>query len=151
MHGPNVISAEIVSGNKRYGIVGAYIPPKDSTTSVHVTAALDRFASRRRQVILVGDLNINLDSPESERDVEIAQLLANAGLRDMHHHFKTGRRRSSTWHQKRNEEIVWSWLDFFLGTYHRILRKNQIPDPRHYVTDHNLVCGYLFSNKLDQG
>ena len=106
LHGPNVISAEKVSGNKRYGIVWACIPPKDSTTSVHITAALDRFASRRRQVILVGDLNINLDSRESERDV-IAQLLADAGLRDMHHSFKTERRRSSTWHQNRNGEIVW--------------------------------------------
>jgi len=150
LHGPNVISAEIVSGNKRYGIVGAYIPPKDSTTSVHVTAALDRFASRRRQVILVGDLNINLDSPESERDVEIAQLLANAGLRDMHHHFKTGRRRSSTWHQKRNEEIVWSRPDYFLGTDRRIIRKYKIRDPRHFVTDHKLVCGYLISNELKE-
>ena len=88
-HGPNVISAEIVSGNKSYGIVGAYVPPKDSTTLVHIAAALDRF-QRRKNVILVGDLNIDLHSPESERDMEIAQLLTDSGLCDMHYHFKKG-------------------------------------------------------------
>ena len=148
-HGPNVISAEIVSGNKRYGIVGAYVPPKDSTTSVHISAALDRFP-RRRDLILVGDLNIDLDSPESERDMEIAQLLADFSLRDMHHHFKTGRRRSSTWHQKRKGEIVWSRPDYFLCTDRRTIRKYNIRDPRHYVTDHKLVCGVLISNKLKE-
>ena len=86
-HGPNVMSAMIVSGNSRYGIVGAYIPPTDTTTSIHIAAALGRF-SRRRKVILVGDLNLNLNSIESARDMEIAKVLADAGLLDMHHHFK---------------------------------------------------------------
>ena len=146
-HGPNVISAEIVTGNKRYSIVGAYVPPKDTTTLVHITAALDRFPQRRK-VILVGDLNIDLDSPESERDMEIAQLIADAGLRDMHQHFKTRRRCSSTWHQKREGEIVWSRPDYFLCSDRRMIRKYSIRDPRHYVTDHRLVCSVIISNKL---
>lgn len=36
VHGPNIISADIVSRNKRYGIVGAYIPPNGSTPLVYV-------------------------------------------------------------------------------------------------------------------
>ena len=40
LHGPNVISAMVVSGNSRYGIVGAYIPPNDTTTTIHIAAAL---------------------------------------------------------------------------------------------------------------
>ena len=56
-HGPNVMSAVIVSGNSRYGVVGAYVPPADSTTTVHIAAALARFPSWK--VILVGDLNLD--------------------------------------------------------------------------------------------
>ena len=66
-HGPNVMSAVIVSGNSRYGVVGAYIPPADSTTLAHIASALARFPSRK--VILVGDLNLNLDSTETDRDM----------------------------------------------------------------------------------
>ena len=92
MHGPNVISAVIVSGNSRYGIVGAYIPPADTTTLIHITTALGRFPNRK--VILVGDLNLDLGFIEMERDTEIADILATSGLFDMHHHFKSaGRRR----------------------------------------------------------
>ena len=92
----------IVSGNSRYGVVGAYVPPADSTTSVHIAAALARFPSRK--VILVGDLNLDLDSLESERDREIADTLASSGLLDMHRHFKLKdrNRRPDTWHHKRD-------------------------------------------------
>jgi hypothetical protein len=102
LHRPNVISAEIISGKMKYSIVGAYVPP-----TVHIAATLDRF-SRRRNVILVGDLNIELNAPESERDIGIAQLLADASLCNMYHHFKSGQQCSLTWHQKHRGEVVWS-------------------------------------------
>ena len=63
VRGLNVISAEIVSGNKHYGMVGAYIPLGNSTPSVYVQQALDCFATLGRPVILVGDSNITLDFP----------------------------------------------------------------------------------------
>ena len=40
LHGPNVISAVIVSGNLQYGIVCLYIPPADTTTSMHITTGI---------------------------------------------------------------------------------------------------------------
>ena len=92
MHRPNVVSAVIVSGNLRFEIVGAYIPPADTTTLMHITTALARFPHWK--VILVGDLNLDLGSIESERDMQIANILATSGLLDMHCHFKSaGRRR----------------------------------------------------------
>ena len=107
------MSAVIVSGNSRYGVVGAYVPPADSTTSVHIAAALGRFPSRK--VILVGDLNLDLDALVLERDREIANVLASSGLLDMHRHFKSkGRnRRPDTWHQKREGEVIKSRPDYF--------------------------------------
>ena len=61
-------------------------------------------------MILVGDLNLNLDSIELARDMEIANVLADSGLLDMHHHFKLRRnfKRQNTWHQKREENVVQS-------------------------------------------
>ena len=64
----------IVSGNLRYGVVGAYVPPANTTTLVHIAAALARFPSRK--VILVGDLNLNLGSIETDRDMKIANIFA---------------------------------------------------------------------------
>ena len=138
LYGPIVIPVVIVSGNSRYGVVGAYVPPVDTTTLVHIAAALARFPSRK--VILVGDLNLDLDSIETERDVEIANILAASGLLDMHHHCKCRckLKRQDTWHQKREGIVVRSRLDFFLCSDQRIIRRYGIRDPRHSVTDYRL-------------
>lgn len=90
LHDPNVISVEIVSGRHQNCLVGGYVPPGDdlATTLVHITAALDSFASCQKQkLILVGDLSINIDSLESALELEIAQLLAEHSLCDVHCHF----------------------------------------------------------------
>ena len=97
LHGPNVISAEINSQREqeiwhRWGVY----------PSERLSAALDRFASRWRQVILVSNLNIK------------------------------------------------SRPDYFLGTDRRMIRKYKSRDPRHFVTYHKLVCGYLISNELKE-
>ena len=150
LHGPNVISAVIVSGNSRYEVVGAYVPPTDSTTLVHIAAALVRFPSQK--VILVGDLNLNLDSLETDRDMEIADILATSGLLDMQRHSKShGRnRRPVTWHQKREGEVIKSRPDYFLCSDQQIIRRYRIRDPHHFTTDHKLVCGTLISNTLKE-
>ena len=114
MHGPNVISAVLASVNLQYRIVGAYIPPYDTITSIHITAALGRFPHRK--VILVGDLNLDLDSLETDRDVSIADILVASGLLDMNHHFKSIGRywKPSTWHPKRKGIVIRSRLDYFI-------------------------------------
>ena len=121
LHGPNVISAVIVSGNSQYGIVVEYIPPAHTTTLMHITAALSRFPHPK--MILVGDLNLDLDSIKTDRDTEIADILAISGLLDMHCNFKSaGRfRRPATWHQKREVKIVRSRPDYFSARIDRLL------------------------------
>ena len=79
-----------------------------TTKLIHIAAALGRFSGQRK-VILVGDLNLNLDSIESTQDMEIANVLADSRSLDMHHYFKHCRHNScNTWHQKREGEIVGS-------------------------------------------
>ena len=145
------MSAMIVSGNSRYGIVGVYVPPNDTTTSIHITAVLGRF-SGQRNIILVGDLNLNLDSIETDQDMEIANVLADSGLLDMHHHFKLrcNFKRQDTWHKKRKENVVRSRPNYFLYSDWQIIRQYAICDPHHFVTNHSLVCGTLSTNTLKE-
>lgn len=53
----------LVSGNKKFGIVGVNAPPNDSTTTVHIMVALEHFPQQRK-VILVVDLKLDLDYVE---------------------------------------------------------------------------------------
>ena len=48
-HGPNIISAMLVSGNKKFGIVGAYAPPKNTRATVHIAVALGHFPNNERK------------------------------------------------------------------------------------------------------
>ena len=148
LHGPNVISADIVSGNLRFGIICTYIPPTDTTTLMNITTALGFFPHQK--VILVRDLNLDLDSIEMERDMEIANILATSRLLDMHCHFKLAgrRRRLATWHQQREGKTVQSRPDYFLCLDRRIIRQYGFRDPCHFVTNHKLVLGTLISNTL---
>ena len=81
---------------------------------MNITTALARFP--RRKMTLVGDLNLDLDSIESERDMQIADILATSGLLDMHRHIKSAgrRRRPATWHHKREGKAIKSRSDYFL-------------------------------------
>lgn len=150
VHGPNVILAEKFSRNKRYGIMGVSNPTMHPTTFVYIQDALDCFAALRKPVILAGDLNITLHSPESTRGVEKVKLAADTGLIDMQHHLKKDRRSHSTWPQKFIEEIVWSQPDYCLGMDRKIIYMFKIQDLRHFVINHKLICGYLISDKLQK-
>jgi hypothetical protein len=85
-HGPNVISCILVTGTHRYPIIGAYIPPRDTTTLTYISDASNRFPGQ--QIILMGDLNIDLRSPTPDnRDAEIMAMLSSLGLEDLSKHF----------------------------------------------------------------
>ena len=60
----------IVSRNSQFGIVVAYIPSADTTTLINIITALGRFPNRN--VIIVGNLNLDLGSIElgRERDAD---------------------------------------------------------------------------------
>ena len=120
----------------------------DFTTPVYIAAELPCFPSRK--VILVGDLNLNLDSLETDRDMEIADCLATSGMIDMRRHFKLDgkNRMPDTWHRTREGEPVRSRPDYFLCSDRRIIKRYRIRDPRHFATDHKLVLGTLISNTL---
>jgi exonuclease III len=90
-YGPNVIRTELVSGSKRWIIIGAYIPPSetDGTTLGWLQKATT--VATTHPLILLGDLNVNFyQTPAggfNERQEETLALVASLGLTDLSRHF----------------------------------------------------------------
>jgi exonuclease III len=57
-HGPNVISCIITTGLRQYPVIGAYIPPGDTTTLAFISEASNRFPGQ--PILLMGDINVDL-------------------------------------------------------------------------------------------
>ena len=68
----HVMTFRLITGGLRYYVVGVYIPPSSVVELTHIRQAYAECPSRF-QPILIGDLNIDLESPRNERDEEIAE------------------------------------------------------------------------------
>ncbi len=66
LHGPNVLSFQLVLGAMRWYIIGCYIPPTDLTTLTHVDEAW-RACPKGCLPMLLGDLNVNLAAPRNKQ------------------------------------------------------------------------------------
>ena len=69
---PNVIAFRLITGGAKFYVVGCYIPPSDLVALDHVRDAW-RQCPKGFTPLLLGDLNINLESPRDERDEVIAE------------------------------------------------------------------------------
>jgi hypothetical protein len=70
---PNVLTFRLVTGGVRFFVMGAYIPPADTTGVDDLRDAWDRRPANCK-LLLLGDLNINFRSLRSERE-EIGAFL----------------------------------------------------------------------------
>jgi exonuclease III len=86
-HGPNVISCILVTGRfQQYPIIGAYIPPGNTTTISHISDSGRHFQGK--PIILMGDVNVDLQTTTPDNlDTKIMALLSTLGLEDMSQHF----------------------------------------------------------------
>jgi hypothetical protein len=57
-HGPDVVSCIITTGKLQYPLIGAYIPPGDTTTLTYIFEASNHFAGK--PIILAGEINVDL-------------------------------------------------------------------------------------------
>ena len=150
--GPNVIIFQLVTGARRWYIVGVYLAPDNTETMERVTKAI-RSRPRRAELLVAGDFNEDLATPEGDRRAEdIATTLAMEGLEDMARHFLPRESRwcryRRTWGMLRKGREVRSRTDYILGTDSRLLRNVSVRDPRHN-SDHYMVLGCLPSAPPD--
>ena len=91
--GPKVVSFQLVTGARRWYIVGCCLASDDTLTIERVAEAL-RERPKEAKLMVAGDMNANLAEPEGDRRGEdIAEALATEGLEDMSAHFLLRRRR----------------------------------------------------------
>ena len=84
-HGPNCISAIVVTGDVRSPVVGVYLPPSSLDSLPDLDEALARFPGQK--VSVLGDLNVDLMQPTNPRSHAVAAVLSSHGLEDMLPHF----------------------------------------------------------------
>jgi hypothetical protein len=135
-HGPNnvLMSCILVTGTRQHFIIGAYIPPEDTTTLTSISAAINRFAGQ--PIVLMGDINVDLRT-STHRDSEIMAFLASAGLEDISNHFIQRRtfRHGNTWQMDRNGIRFNSKCDYILATDRHIFQYIRTKNPM-YDSDH---------------
>ena len=147
IHGPNVISFELVTGHRRWLVIGAYIPPSedDGSTCEHMLAAQQR--RPRLPTLVIGDLNVDLSNVRigDNRAAGIAATVALLGVKDMCKHFRS--RRSNpydfTWSQKRNGVMIRSRCDYILSDESKYFSNVRIVKPRLYDSDHSAVVATM--------
>ena len=71
---PNLLTFHLVTGEEQYFVMGAYIPPAD-TTGVDDLPATWALCPDTCKLLLLGDLNINLRDPRTEREEVITNFL----------------------------------------------------------------------------
>jgi hypothetical protein len=79
---PNVLTFQLITGGVQFFVIGAYIPPTD-TTGVDALCAAWATCPSTCKPLLLGDLNIDFGSPQTSREEAIADLLDEINLVDM--------------------------------------------------------------------
>jgi hypothetical protein len=133
--GPNVLAFRLVTGGKDFYCVGCYIPPseEDQSTLENVRRAQQQ-CPEKFELLLFGDLNIDLDAPRDTREEIIAEQCDYWKLTCM-----TTRR--WTWRQQRLGKWVSTKPDYFLAdtAVRRLFKKVVIRRLRHHDSDHRAI------------
>ena len=131
-HGPNVISFELVTGERRLLMVRGYASPSgDDATNQFISRALDGQV-QGQDCILLGDLNSNLIHPRDDREAMLVAELAGHGLEDMISHFwqRSWYGHLQTWKQSfADRRIQSSRCDYILSSDRQLLVEYQKSAP----------------------
>ena len=147
--GSHVVRYAIVSGQRRWYLIGVYIPPSEETgeTLGHLSEAYDTLPSTRWPVIIAGDLNMDTRNPSGtstvglERRLETAALISTWGLVSLSDCFRSPSRRIGrrwTWSQEREGRMIHSRCDHILTDKGQHCVNCQLKIPR-FESDHLAV------------
>jgi len=151
--GPNVIRTTLVSGQRRWHIIGVYIPPSEENgeTLDLLTQAYESIHNPNWPVILLGDLNVDLQNPGGNhaagagRRLETAALMATWGMEPLRNHFRQRRERVGrrwTWQRLGQENEARSVCDHIMTDKRQYFTNCQLRQPR-FDTDHRALIAFL--------
>jgi exonuclease III len=140
-HGPNVISCTLIVGKTLWGVIGAYIPPLESSgeTLNFIDAAI--LAHRHHPIIFLGDINVDLHRLKNHRTEDIATALEQHGLQDVGDYFTHPRGRF-TFSQFRDNRHIQSVTDCILSDKPETFQRWAIKIPR-FDTDHRAILAEI--------
>ncbi len=101
----NLLTVQLVTGYKRFYVMGIYIPPND-TTGVDALWQAWEACPADCVPLVMGDLNVDFEHPHNAREEDIADLLDEINLVDSSCKFRLRRCRMQstkqqlTWRQK---------------------------------------------------
>jgi len=145
---PNVLTFELVTGQIRYFVVGAYIPPSDLSTTLTQIHQAWLECPRGCQPLLLGDLNAN---PRDKREDAIAEQVDSMDLVEMSGHFRQCRRRRCrgrwTWQMHRGGRVISSKCDYLMvrETARRRFQRVRLVSPRYHDSDHRAIVAQIYS------
>ena len=145
-HGHDVLSGVLVSGQRRWQVIGVYIPPSADGVG-HTTQVLhanQRYPRLPR--ILLGDLNFDLDQPAPDpRSQAIAATLAEVGVTDLGARFQPRRRfcHRQTWRMNRSGGWISGRCDYLMVDDNRPWKSCRLVKPRGFATDHLMIMATL--------
>jgi exonuclease III len=154
--GPNVIRATLVSGRKKWRLVGVYIPPGEEDGSTLECAQAAAAVSSDLPLILLGDLNADLKcvsgtgATTNDSLNEVAALVASLAAIDLNQQFLQRRGIGDwTWSMRREGRRIFSRCDYILATDPNNFRAFRIKNPR-YESDHRMLVGILRTDSKRQ-
>lgn len=146
-HGNNVITCTVVSSQKRWKLIGAYIPllEHDSTTICYIETVLQG-TTALSDMILIGDINMDLrNSSILERNMGIAMTLASFGLRDISRCFLqcNKHRWGWTWRMGRGNKVIKGQCDVVMSTDSCHFQSVSIVEPPQFTSDHFMLVATI--------
>jgi len=147
-YGGNVVAFRLITGRGKYYIIGGYIPLGCNDTLAHIINAYNS-CPPGFEILLIGDLNINLDTPRDTREEIIAEQLDFWNLGCLSTQFTQRRhkyRKRWTWYQWRQGRLYSTKPDYFLSEpdMRRRFRNVSLRKLRHHATDHRAIVGRLW-------
>ncbi len=159
IRGPNVLSFDLLTGKKRFYVVGAYLPPSDpGTTLLHVKQAWKECPNGCKPILL-GNLNANTNIlfPRDERQDVIAEMCDSMTLVSMADQFRQcywhgSRGTRWTWQMRRGGRFISSTCDYLLvqGPYRKRFQCVRLVNPCHHYSDHHAIVARLYSGSAGE-
>ena len=154
---PNLLTFQLVTGGGCFFVLGAYIPPAD-TTEVDDLRAAWASCPMSCKLLLLGGLNFVLRNPRSEQEEIIADFVDDINVVDMSRKFwqQMGRQQGPgvrlTWRQRRGGRWYHSQPDYCLAREGdvKLLQNAAFQQPWMHGSDHHAVVLSILRGQEDQ-
>jgi hypothetical protein len=151
---PNLLSFQLVTGYKRFYVMGTYIPPNDT---MGVDALHEAWAScpANSVPLVLGDLNVNFEHPQDAREEQIIHLLDEINLVDTSQKFALRQckmqaaKKQWLWRQKQMGRWHHTQPDYILAWEGNVrqLRRVAFRTPLVHDSDHCAVVATFHSRQ----